>query len=207
MNTHINCTALFEGEPLKPNGSNFIDWYERLRSLLKRSNAFFTIIEPLGPELDDDADEANDDAFFDRWDYYTIAESTILSSMEPEMRDWFYTIESNSMIRDLRHHFLSQVRLMIYYHLDDFHALKMEEHISVDLHLARIHGIHRQLILEFDHEIPDPIVRGAVLRSLPPSYWSFVKEFVMEGKMVTFHELVARVRSLKVDCIQGEIIN
>jgi hypothetical protein len=74
MNAHINFTSLFEGEPLKPNMSNFIDWYERLRSLLKRSDAFFMIIEPLGPELDDDADEA-----------------TIFSSISPKMRDWFYS--------------------------------------------------------------------------------------------------------------------
>jgi L-ribulose-5-phosphate 3-epimerase UlaE len=79
---------------------------------------------------------------------------------------------------------------MIYDHLGEFHALKMEEHTSVDLHLAKIHRIHRHLILEFDHEIPDPF-----------------KEFVMGGEMVTFHELVARVRSLKVDCIKGDIVN
>jgi hypothetical protein len=29
----------------------------------------------------------------------------------------------------------------------------------------------------------------------------------MGGEMVTFHELVARVRTLKVDFIQGEIID
>jgi hypothetical protein len=29
----------------------------------------------------------------------------------------------------------------------------------------------------------------------------------MRGEEVTFHELVARVRSLKVDCVQGEIID
>jgi hypothetical protein len=86
MNAHINCTALFEGEPLKPDGSNFIDWYERLRSSLTRSSSFFTIIEPLGPEPDD-ADEAKDDAFRDRRDYCTIAKSVILSSIEPGMRD------------------------------------------------------------------------------------------------------------------------
>jgi hypothetical protein len=96
---------------------------------------------------------------------------------------------------------------MIYDRLDEFLVLKMEEHTSVGLHLARMHGIHKYLILDFDHEIPDPIANGAVLRSLPPRYRSFVEEFVMGGEMVTFHELVAMVRYLKVDCIRGEIIN
>jgi hypothetical protein len=91
MNANINFTTLFEGESLEPDGSNFIDYYKRLRSLLKRSGAFFTIIEPLGLEPDDDADEAEDDAFRDKRDYYTLAEAAILSSMAPEMRDSFYT--------------------------------------------------------------------------------------------------------------------
>jgi hypothetical protein len=165
------------------------------------------IVEPLGLGPDDNADEVEEDAFRDRWDYYTLAESVILSSMEPEMRDWFYTTESNLMIKDLKRHFESQVRLMVYDHLDEFYALKMEEHTSVGLHLAKMHGIHRHLILEFEHEIPDPLANGVVLRSLPPSYRSFVEDFVMGGESVTFHELVGRVRSLKVDCIQGEIID
>jgi hypothetical protein len=198
---------MFEVELLKPDGSNFIDWYQCLRSLLKQSNAFFTIIEPLGLGPDDDADEVEEDAFRDRWDYYTLAESIILSSMEPKMRDWFYTTESNLMIKDLKRHFESQVRLMVYDHLNEFYSFKMEEHKIVGLHLAKMHVIHRHLILEFDHEIPDPLANGAVLRSLPPSYRSFVEDFVMGGELVTFHELVARVRSLKVDCIQGEIID
>jgi hypothetical protein len=161
----------------------------------------------LGLEPDDDADEYADDRFHDKRGYYIQTEAAILSSMEPEMRNWFYTTESNSMIGDLKHHFPSQVRLMIYDRLDEFHALKMEEHTRVDLHLGMMHRIHRHLILEFDHEIPDPIDNGAVLRSLPPSYRKFVKEFVMRGEIDTFHELVSRVRSLKVDCVQGEIID
>jgi hypothetical protein len=176
MNAHINFTSLFEGGPLKPDGSNFIDWYERIRSSLKRSSAFFTIIEPLGLESDDDVDEGKDDAFRDRRDCYTLVEATILISIVPEMRDWFYTTESNSMIGDLKHHFTPQVQLMIYDNLDEFHALKMEEHTSVDLHLAKMHRIHKHLILEFDHEISDHLANGAVLRSLPPSYRSFIKD-------------------------------
>jgi hypothetical protein len=151
MNVHINFKALLEGEPLKPDGSNYIDWYKCLRISLKRSSSFFTIIEPLGPEPDDDADEYGDDRFLDKWHYYIQNEATILSSMEPEMRNWFYTTESNSMIRDLKHHFPSQLRLMIYDRLDQFHALKMEEYTSVDLHLGMMHRINRHLILEFDY--------------------------------------------------------
>jgi hypothetical protein len=96
---------------------------------------------------------------------------------------------------------------MVHDRLDELYALKMEEHTSVGLHLAKMHGIHRHMILEFDHEILDLLANGAVLRSLPPNYRSFVEDFVTGGESVTFHERVARVRSLNMDCIQGEIID
>jgi hypothetical protein len=96
---------------------------------------------------------------------------------------------------------------MVYNCLNEFYSLKMEEHTSVGLHLAKMHGIHRRLILEFDHEIPDPLANGAVLRSLPPSCRRFVEDFVIGGESATFHELVARVRTLKVEPIQGEIVD
>jgi hypothetical protein len=97
---------------------------------------------PLGPGPDDDADEVEEDAFRDRRDYYTLAEAAILRSMEPEMRGWFYTTEPNLVIGDLKHHFESQVRLMVYDRLNEFYALKMEEHTSVGLHIAKMHGIY-----------------------------------------------------------------
>jgi hypothetical protein len=183
MKAHINFTNLIDGEPLKPDGLNFINWYQRLRSSLKKSNAF--LIDPLGPGPDDDADEVEEDAFRDRRDYYTLLEAAILSSIEPEMRGWFYTMEPNLVIGDLKHHFQSQVRLMVYDRMNEFYALKMEEHTSVGLHLAKMHGIHRNLILEFDHEIPNPLANCVVLRPLPPSYRSFVEDFVMGGELVT----------------------
>jgi hypothetical protein len=123
------------------------------------------------------------------------------------MRGWFYTTEPNLVIGDLTHHFEPQVRLMVYDRLNEFYTLKMEEHTSVGLHLAKVHRIHRHLILEFNHEIPGPLANGAVLRSLPPSYRSFVEDFVMGGESVTFHELVPMVRSLKVESSQGEIVD
>jgi hypothetical protein len=89
------------------------------------------VIEPLGPGPDDDVDEVEEGAFRDRQDYYTLAEAAILSSMEPEMRGWFYTMEPNLVIGGLKNHFESQVWLMVYDHLNEFYALKMKENTSV----------------------------------------------------------------------------
>jgi hypothetical protein len=44
------------------------------------------IIEPLGPPPGGDSDQARDDAFHDRRDCYTLAQTAILSMMDHEMR-------------------------------------------------------------------------------------------------------------------------
>jgi hypothetical protein len=105
---------MFDGEPLKPDGTNFIDWYQRLRSSLLRSsllrsNALFMILEPLGPRLGIDADQVEEDAFRDRRDYYTLAGTAIIKAVDPKMKGWFYNTDSNMIIRDLKDLFKPQV--------------------------------------------------------------------------------------------------
>ena len=43
-----------EGERLRENGSNFADWYLRLRTSLKRANILFTIEMHVEEHPDDD---------------------------------------------------------------------------------------------------------------------------------------------------------
>jgi hypothetical protein len=79
--------------------------------------------------------------------------------------------------------------------LDEFLTLKMEEHTSVGVHLAKMHRIHRCLVIKLGYEISDASTNSAVLCSLPPSYRRFVKGLMMGGESVTYHELVERVRT------------
>jgi hypothetical protein len=83
----------------------------------------------------------------------------------------------------------------------------MEEHTSVETHLKKMHQIHRRLTIELEYEITDALANSAVLQSLPPNYREFVKGFVMMGEVVTFDQLLARVRTLKVEPIDGEIVD
>jgi hypothetical protein len=128
MNAHVDFMPLFNGEILKSNGTNFINWYRCLRNSLLKSNALLTIIEPLGPRPDIDVDEFEENAFHDRRDYYTLTEIAIINTIEPKMKSWFYNTDSDAMIGDLKKHFEPQVRLMVYDCLNEFYSLKMEEH-------------------------------------------------------------------------------
>ena len=46
-----------EGERLRENGSNFADWYLRLRTSLKRVNILFIIESHVGDPPDNNGDE------------------------------------------------------------------------------------------------------------------------------------------------------
>jgi hypothetical protein len=70
-----------------------------------------------------------------------------------------------------------------------------------------MHRIHRLLVIELGYEISDASANRKILCSSPPCYRRFVEEFVMGGESITFHGLVARVRTLKVEPIEGEIVD
>jgi hypothetical protein len=112
--------------------------------------------------------------------------------MVPEMRSFSKTATSNEIISDLKEIFEPQVRLMGHECLDEFLSCKMEEHGCVGLHLVKMLRIHMRLIVELGFDLPDDIAKSVVLRSLPPSYKSFVKKFLRKG--VNLHKLMARIR-------------
>lgn len=207
MNAHINFGSLFAGENLRPDGSNFIEWYQRLRNVLHQNNVLYTIEEPIGEEPGDDMDEVDDDAFRARRDYYILVQVAIINTMIPQMKSWFFNTDSNVIIDDLKTLFAPQVLLMKHECLDEFLSCKMEEHTCLETHLAKMHQIHRRLTHDLDYWMTDDLANSVVLRSLPPSYKNFVNEFVMGGESVTFQQFMARVRTVKVEPIEGEIVD
>jgi hypothetical protein len=127
--------------------------------------------------------------------------------MDPEIRGFWENTDSNEIISDLKEIYELQVLLMKHDCLDEFLSCKMEEHTSVEIHLKKMNGIHMRLTIELEYEMTDALVNSVILRSLPPSYREFVRGFVMKGEAVTFQQLLARVRTLKVEPIEGEIVD
>ena len=48
MNAYIDFAPWFAEESLRADGSNFIEWYRRLRALLQPNATLYTIEKPLG---------------------------------------------------------------------------------------------------------------------------------------------------------------
>jgi uncharacterized radical SAM superfamily Fe-S cluster-containing enzyme len=152
-------------------------------------------------------DKAMVEASCNRRNGYTMAQNAIFNMMDPEMRGFWETTCSNEIISDLKLIFEPKIRMLGHEHLDEFLPCKMEEHDCVGLHLVRMHCIHRCLTVELEYEMSDDFAKSAVLRSLPPSYSSFVRRFVKRNEPLNLDQLMVRIKLYEVVPTQVEIIH
>ena len=84
---HINhdLYSFLGGDQLKVHRSNFIDWYLRLRAMLKRRDALYVIQEHVGNPPGDSADEQEVDDFRDRRELFFLIKYTMIYSMAVEL--------------------------------------------------------------------------------------------------------------------------
>ena len=79
-NSHVlvHLRAFVREEELKNDGSNFIEWYQRLRKGLRASDALFVIKEPLGDEPNDSEDEVDKKEYRTHRDLDIVVKSAML---------------------------------------------------------------------------------------------------------------------------------
>ena len=71
----------------------------------------------------------------------------------------------------------------------------------VRAHLAKMEEIFHRLTVVFDYWTTDNFGIKVILRSLPPSYKSFVESYVMSGESVGLPEFLEKVRAVVVEPI------
>ena len=74
----------------------------------------------------------------------------------------------------------------------------MEENSSVSEHILRMSGYHNHLT-QLRVNLPDDSVIDRVLKSLPPSYKSFMMNYNMQGMDKTILELFAMLKAREVE--------
>ena len=129
------------------------------------------------------------------------------SSMTYDLRVHFSDTRADEIINRLKILFGAQVRVARFECLDEFLSTMMEEKTCLDQHLVRMHEIHRHLTHVWDYWMANETAMDVVLRSLPLSYKSYVRDFVMKGEEFTFFAFLARLRTAKVEPIEAEIID
>jgi hypothetical protein len=195
-------------EKQKIDGSNFPDWYQRLRTVLMQNNMLPMIDEPLEEAPRDNANIDDYDDYHDNRDNTVAVLTMMSSSMEPQMKERYQNLNPYVMVDVLKSLFAPQVRLISFECLREFLSTKMEENTCLVSHLINMHRIHRRLTNDLDCLMTDELTIDVVMLLLPTSYKEFIDSYVKIGDdQITFHQFIMQLRHLKLDPIAEEFIN
>ena len=164
---NINLGSFLFDEKLKSDGSNFINWYQRLRDTLDSNNLLYVIYKTVRRYTRDSAGENDNGDYHDRRSLSIEVQNTMLHSMESELRVRFSNTDAYEMVDGLKALFASQVRIMKYELRDKFLSAEMEENSRLESHLATMQRIHGCLTRDLDYWMTDEIAIDGVLCSLP----------------------------------------
>src|ERR1041385_4865874 len=139
-----------EGKRLKVDGSNYADWYSRLRTSLKRSNILFTIEMHVEEHPDNDVGDQEVLDHYDRRQKCSVVRNVMTFSMLEDLSIQFQDTDSYDMMDTLKKMFIREFRVARFDLESKFLSTKMEEHSSLDDHLDRMHEMY--LTLEEDYE-------------------------------------------------------
>ena len=207
MHEHRELYSFISGGKLKVDGSNFVDWYLRLRTVLKRANILFVIEEHVGDPPGNNMDEQIMLDYHARRRTYSIVKSVLEVCMSHELRDQFEETDTFDMIDMLKSMFMNQFRVARFELENKFLSTKMEENTCLKTHLAKMHGIHLSLVEDFDYWTTEESAIYTVLHSLPPSYTDLVHGYVGRGESLQFSEFMVNLQHVVVEPIEGEIID
>jgi hypothetical protein len=207
MNQYHGLVTFLRGERLKDDGSNFVDWYLYLRTVLKRANLLFVIQERMGDPPVDNMDEKVMLDYHNRRRTYAMVKSVIETSFPQDLREQYADMDTFDTIDMMKSLFIHQFRVARFELENEFLTTKMEENTCLKTHVAKMHGIHLKLVEDFDYWTTEESAINTVLHSLPPSYTDFVHDYVGRGESLQFFEFMVNLRDLEVEPIEGEIID
>ena len=166
---HYDLSYFFQRPLLRDDGSNFINWYQDLRHVLRVNDILYVIKEPLGDKPGASASQEEDDAYRARQDTFITIQCTMTRSMTSELKSRFKDLETYEMIVELKAVFIEQVRLIKFKCLNGFLSTRMEENTCLESHLRKMYDHHNCLTVIYDYWMADAFAVDVVLRSLPPA--------------------------------------
>src|ERR1043165_4749426 len=175
-----------EGERLRVNGSNFADWYLRLRTSLKRANIFFTIEMHVEEHPDNDVGDQEILDHYARRQKYSVVRNVMIFSMSEDLSIQFQDTDSYDMMDTLKTMFIREFRVARFELESKFLSKKMEERTSLGDHLDKMHEMYLTLVEDYEYwkmneSTTEEFAINTLLHSLPPSYGDYVHGHVGSG--------------------------
>ena len=160
---------LFVAEELRLDGSNFIEWYLRLREVLSNHDELYVLHETLGEKPKASASYNKRMAWLN-WSKTHIQVKWLMSVfMDSNLAKQFKNLSAIETVTELKKMFIAQVRIVRFEGLDEFLSTKMEENDYLEQHLKKMYKIYYTLVDAWDMEMSDEFTIDGLLRSLPPA--------------------------------------
>ena len=175
---YLDPGSILPEERLNVEGSNYVDWFYRLREILRTYNLVYVIEGLLGEAPDADASVRELEDHVIRLNHTMAVKNLMYESVAPYWQNIFQNHVPWDMIGDLVSRFAPQARVSKFECIDEFHSKKLEEGASVEEHLTTMTRLYRRLADVFDYQIDDEMAIDVLMISLPPSYHGFVENYV-----------------------------
>ena len=188
---------LFVAEELRLDGSNFIEWYLRLREVLSNYDELYVLHETLGEKPKASASYNKRMAWLHRSKTHTKVNWLMSVFMNSDLAKQFKNLSAIESVTEIKKMFIAHVRIARFEGLDEFLSNKMEETDFLEQHLEKMYKIYYTLVNAWDMEMSDEFVIDGLLRSLPASFKNCVRDYVMERDSMTYPELVSRLRRVE----------
>ena len=145
--------------------------------------------------------------WYEQQTIYLKVQWLVRTFMNIDLGNQFENLSAMEIVNELKSRFIAQVRVARFEVLDEFLSTKMEENTCLEQHLRKMHKLYFTLVDVWNYEMTDKLAIDGVLRSLPPNYKNYVRDYVMRGDSITFCEFVSQLRHVKVEPIAGEVVN
>ena len=133
---------LFLAEELRLDGSNFAEWYMRLREVLHTNNELYMIDEPLEECPDVSANYEEYMEWYEQKTTYLKVEWLMCTFMDSDLGRQFGNLSAMEIVDELKRRFIAQVRVERFEVLDEFLSTKMEENTCLEQHLRKMHRLY-----------------------------------------------------------------
>jgi hypothetical protein len=185
--------AILEKEKLHESRTNFLDWFCKVRIVLKSAKKDYVLEETLGDPPVEEATAAAKELYQQHVDDYIIVQCALLASMEPELQKRLEDWGPFETINELKNLLQQQARDERYEILQALIDCKMAEGSSISAHVIKLQGYIQRLEAL---GVPFPVDFGTdmILKSLPPSFTGFVMNYNMHGMNKTLVELFAMLK-------------
>ena len=199
--------SMFVAEELRLDGSNFIEWYQRLREVLATNDQLYVLHETLEEKPQDSASYNKRMAWLDRSKTHIQVNWMMSVFMNSDLAEQFKNLSAIETVTELKKMFIAQVRIARFEGLNEYLSTKMEERDCLEEHLKKMYRIYYTLVDAWDVEMSDEFAIDGLLRSLPPSFKNCVRDYVMKRDSITYSELVSRLRRVVRDPLAEGVNN